>query len=109
MFVYKDESEFYYNAIIDRAIKNCIFSQHFPDIAEFWFSECKRVSFICELIFHTFFSMKKSAQAHIYTMHVILKSHVPKLKIISDGQQTEAVGSHELCSDKNWVKNQTLI
>lgn len=42
MFVYRDESAFYYNAITDRAIKNCIFSQHFPDIAEFGFSEHKR-------------------------------------------------------------------
>lgn len=35
-------SEFYYNAITDRVIKNCIFSQHFRDIAEFGFSEHKR-------------------------------------------------------------------
>lgn len=42
MFVYEDESEFYYNAVIDRAIKKHIFSQHFPDIAEFCFSEPKR-------------------------------------------------------------------
>lgn len=42
MFIYKDESEFYYNAITDRAIKNCILSQRFPDIAEFGFSEHKR-------------------------------------------------------------------
>lgn len=48
MFVYKDESEFYYNAVIDRAIKNHIFLQHFPDITEFLFSEHRRQSSICE-------------------------------------------------------------
>lgn len=74
MFVYKDESEFYYNAIIDRAIKNCIFSQHFPAIAEFWFSECKRVSFICELIFHTFFNEEECTGTHIYNAYDFKKS-----------------------------------
>jgi len=65
MFVYKDESEFYYNAVINRAIKNHIFSQHFPDIAEFWFSEYKRQSFICEWILHTFFNKQECIGTHI--------------------------------------------
>lgn len=65
MFIYKDESEFYYNAITDRAIKKCIFSQYFPDIAEFVFSEHKRKSSIVNKFF-TFLSTNKNAQIHIY-------------------------------------------
>lgn len=60
MFVYRDESEFYY---IHRAIKNCVLSAA-PVIAEFWFSECKRALFL--IFSHIFFSMHESVLEHIY-------------------------------------------
>ena len=42
-------------------------------------------------------------------MSMILKIHAPNFKIIFDGQKAETTGSHELPSDKNWVKSQILI
>lgn len=60
MFVYRDESEFYY---IHRAIKNCVLSAA-PVIAEFWFSERKRALFL--IFSHVFFSMHESVLEHIY-------------------------------------------
>lgn len=70
MFVYRDESEFYY---IHRAIKNCILSAALV-IAEFWFSEHKRVLFL--IFSHIFFfSMHRSVLEHIYTLAMILKCH----------------------------------
>lgn len=84
MFVYKSESEFCY---IHGAIKNCILSAA-PVIAEFWFSEHKRVLFlIFSHFFFFFFSTHRSVLEHMYTMAMILKCHAQELKIIFDGKQ----------------------
>lgn len=75
-----------------------VFSQHAPDIAEFYFSEHKRYSLYLWMIFFTFFPW-----TYINNGNDFKRSQSKPENIFEWITDTEAISSYNLPSDKNYV------